>query len=332
MTIDRHFNPRSPRGERLRLRGHERRGHPISIHAPRVGSDVGAHLLQHRAHRISIHAPRVGSDRPSPSYKNLSVLFQSTLPAWGATSARMTCTAPIRNFNPRSPRGERLQRRIELIGGMLFQSTLPAWGATFGASSSMTRQVLFQSTLPAWGATGHLQPSRAHGLISIHAPRVGSDMYQLPFCNHSIISIHAPRVGSDGDNERKVTYAFIFQSTLPAWGATTRSTESTRTPVISIHAPRVGSDKAAARLKRMNCDFNPRSPRGERPDDYVHGVGGLEFQSTLPAWGATWDNDDAPIYLPFQSTLPAWGATYLSRRSIPPFEDFNPRSPRGERR
>ena len=33
--------------------------------------------------------------------------------------------------------------------------------------------------------------------ISIHAPRVGSDLFCLEVIAHGLISIHAPRVGSD---------------------------------------------------------------------------------------------------------------------------------------
>ena len=38
---------------------------------------------------------------------------------------------------------------------------------------------------------------RRYGSISIHAPRVGSDLTSLCFLLVSKISIHAPRVGSD---------------------------------------------------------------------------------------------------------------------------------------
>ena len=56
----------------------------ISIHAPREGSDMALRYTSpHKA--ISIHAPREGSDL-TPT----------------------TTTATTTNFNPRSPRGERL--------------------------------------------------------------------------------------------------------------------------------------------------------------------------------------------------------------------------------
>ena len=102
--------------------------------------------------------------------------------------------------------------------------------------------LLFQSTLPVWGATATNKVHTVNKLISIHAPRVGSDEglrqdmeNQGDFNPRSpcgerhlrlamitqmyYISIHAPRVGSD-----------VLRQTQRS------------TPVISIHAPRVGSD------------------------------------------------------------------------------------------
>ena len=101
-----HFNPRSPRGERLKLLVPVRHRAPISIHAPRVGSDrfvkgdrrvpgisihaprVGSDALAGKVSAsqiISIHAPRVGSDFTGRILCKMYTLFQSTLPAWGAT-------------------------------------------------------------------------------------------------------------------------------------------------------------------------------------------------------------------------------------------------------
>ena len=83
---------------------------------------------------------------------------------------------------------------------------------------------------------------RTSHVISIHAPRVGSDIKES--------SIHVP-------NRR-------FQSTLPGWGATQQRRHPVQQGRISIHAPRVGSDR---RRKSTDCGhsyFNPRSPGGER--------------------------------------------------------------------
>ena len=79
---------------------------PISIHAPRAGSDQSG--KQNLASVfISIHAPRAGSDFSPQAFR---------APSW--------------NFNPRSPCGERHSPPVILIRVILFQSTLPVRGAT----------------------------------------------------------------------------------------------------------------------------------------------------------------------------------------------------------
>ena len=105
----------------------------------------------------------------------VAVTFQSTLPVWGATSGEVV--------------------HDDLVQ---FQSTLPVWGATFNCFSIFLVN-RFQSTLPVWGATQ----------IFLHGTEV------------IMISIHAPRVGSDGDGIIAVPKDSLFQSTLPVWGATT---------------------------------------------------------------------------------------------------------------
>ncbi len=59
----------------------------ISIHAPRTGSDA-VEMSSIVSDKISIHAPRTGSDAVTVSDKSPSPLFQSTLPARGATHQR----------------------------------------------------------------------------------------------------------------------------------------------------------------------------------------------------------------------------------------------------
>ena len=79
-------------------------------------------------------------------------------------------------------------------------------------------------------------------------------------------------------------------------------------------------------------NFNPRSPRGERLTDIVIEEATEIFQSTLPARGATYNEFIKIDPNGFQSTLPARGATYASSLGGFAGGDFNPRSPRGERR
>ena len=126
----------------------------------------------------------------------------------------------LEHFNPRSPRGERPRMGCNSKNRCQFQSTLPAWGAT---TDEPHIYIIID--------------------ISIHAPRVGSDVFHLQVSLPIHISIHAPRVGSDAEPG-------LFQVG----------------DFISIHAPRVGSDIAAITPAVPIANFNPRSPRGERPD------------------------------------------------------------------
>ena len=63
---------------------------------------------------VSIHAPRVRSDRAFLHRELSWIVFQSTLPAWGATSMLASEIHELESFNPRSPRGERRHKRIEI--------------------------------------------------------------------------------------------------------------------------------------------------------------------------------------------------------------------------
>ena len=56
------FNPRSPHGERHPRDPHQLRLGRISIHAPRTGSDDLRKMYEPEKKEISIHAPRTGSD------------------------------------------------------------------------------------------------------------------------------------------------------------------------------------------------------------------------------------------------------------------------------
>ena len=153
----------------------------------------------------------------------------------------------------------------------------------------LRRQNGFQSTPSARRATGknHLRPS--HRPISIHALREESDSrlwlslttrrYFNPrpprgerlkyWCMESMpiwISIHALREESDTFTMDSPPFLFLFQSTPSA----RRATDVQLAPLvllrISIHALREESDCLPARSSPRRCYFNPRPPRGERPD------------------------------------------------------------------
>ena len=87
---------------------------------------------------------------------------------------------------------------------------------------------LFQSTLPVEGATPAPVDTHVDVVISIHAPREGSDLHTGCFWLSQQ----------------------IFQSTLPVGGATGKRCGGIFLKGISIHAPRGGSDRSSI---RPNC-------------------------------------------------------------------------------
>ena len=132
-----------------------------------------------------------------------------------------------------------------------FQSTLPAGGATLRFFTRLCNWVLFQSTLPAGGATAigdsgplrwrYFNPrsprgERLHGhlcaghliYISIHAPRGGSDFFRDQVCTVGLYfnprSPRGERLGWPQVPQKRS----LFQSTLPAGGATAKTTKSLR--------------------------------------------------------------------------------------------------------
>ena len=236
----------------------------ISIHAPREGSDLNVDLFSVKRHGISIHAPREGSD-------------------WSRSSVRPA----MRDFYPRSPRGERLCGGVVHNVDNSFLSTLPARGATFTWSKFIKFCREFLSTLPARGATCVFLLGALICEISIHAPREGSDELRKRSPSLYRISIHAPREGSDVRRQSLLPQDRGFLSTLPARGATKDAAADELAISISIHAPREGSDGAKVAKQTEKQNFYPRSPRGERPNITEKRLCGQIFLSTLPARGAT---------------------------------------------
>ena len=167
------FNPRSPWGERPMHQIVPVSRFRFQSTLP-VGGATTSFRQTKKSQSISIHAPRGGSDiddfRECGGQKN----FNPRSP-WGE---RPWLRPPSRpgscDFNPRSPWGERLVHGAVLVPLLRFQSTLPVGGATV-VFSNWSLVVRFQSTLPVGGATGGGGGGGRRYGISIHAPRGGSD-------------------------------------------------------------------------------------------------------------------------------------------------------------
>ena len=168
------------------------------------------------------------------------------------------------NFNPRSPWGERPFGRISAVHKLGISIHAPRGGSDF-LCYNMAIKVK----------------------ISIHAPRGGSDFESITIILGIHISIHAPRGGSDLGAAAPLTDQADFNPRSP-WGERPCRLGLWTEPVlISIHAPRGGSDSISTTLflpilafqstlpvggatrkpipgRRLDKDFNPRSPWGER--------------------------------------------------------------------
>ena len=162
-----------------------------------------------------------------------------------------------------------------------FQSTLPARGATKGTDSNVDT-IRFQSTLPARGATFTSSAIKTGDAISIHTPREGSDLLPL---QHGLpprhFNPHSPR-GERPQIWGMFLFGRLFQSTLPARGATAVCIPVRSSNDISIHTPREGSDQRMIHGVQMLGYFNPHSPRGERPQGLMRRPGTVYFNPHSP--------------------------------------------------
>ena len=196
------------------------------------------------------------------------------------------CCSPC-NFNPRSPHGERPPAKF------------PASTCTedFNPRSPHGER-RFSRFLPRFAV-----------IISIHAPRTGSDHPALRRASESLpISIHAPRTGSDDGSRRHFEKRGNFNPRSPH-----------------------GERRADVKLTLKQCSFQSTLPARGATDRVELKDRAFLFQSTLPARGATLELLKTAVYQSFQSTLPARGATLIRWVCCRGFFHFNPRSPHGER-
>ena len=169
--------------------------------------------------------------------------------------------------------------------------------------------------------------------ISIHAPRRGSDDRVLAVSsNNSAISIHAPRRGSDWQRNLPPSAIAAFQSTLPAGGATSAAATPILTHSFQSTLPAGGATVGVDGGDRHHSISIHAPRRGSDLISKVLSGFGLGFQSTLPAGGATGTyrdckdcNEDFNPRSPQGERLNA-----IATLSLPPL-NFNPRSPQGER-
>ena len=172
----RYFNPRSPHGERLKWQAAYQK-------CPRNFNPRSPH-----------------GERPPPTCKKTEKkLFQSTLPARGATSAMYTIP-PGRSFQSTLPARGATVRAAEMIRRIPHFNPRSPHGERLSCQQFAADRLRISIHAPRTGSDHTARPENG-GLkdISIHAPRTGSDQAPTQRLTVSEISLHAPRTGSDGD-------------------------------------------------------------------------------------------------------------------------------------
>ena len=190
------FNPCSPCGERQTWAAHRPRHKDFNPCSPCGERPAKAKKLFESGMKISIHAPRAGSDDPGPLKAS-----------W------------IQYFNPCSPCGERPDLLIRFVHQLYFNPCSPC-GERLWLHSSWREAVQFQSMLPVRGATPGPDPAQPKILISIHAPRAGSDQRRSHPCYVRRDFNPCSPCGERRSSACICTYTAAFQSMLPVRGAT----------------------------------------------------------------------------------------------------------------
>ena len=167
----------------------------------------------------------------------------------------------------------------------------------------------FQSTLPARGATHSTRCLPAEGTFQSTLPARGATGL------------------SPGKMEDT-----IFQSTLPARGATSFPTPGLSDVAFQSTLPARGATATARRGTPQSFHFNPRSPHGERPAARTSAATpDVPISIHAPRTGS----DDLLSRRLFLFTIsihaPRTGSDFTQSQMLVFVNDFNPRSPHGER-
>ena len=236
----------------------------ISIHALLTESD---HLLLghlRALYPISIHALLTESDQNPPIRFSISRDFNPRSPHGERRVSSCSSPGP-RNFNPRSPHGERPGGGSILRCGALISIHALLTESDGQAGKRNEAIHLFQSTLSSRRATNvGFGVLRISGNFNPRSPHGERRPVICVWHNIHGISIHALLTESDGLLADAHPDEHLFQSTLSSRRATSTSSRSGAEISISIHALLTESDCPPDPSAPCPCNFNPRSPHGER--------------------------------------------------------------------
>ena len=259
------FNPRSPHGERPSTLTISEGFHLISIHALLTESDqTAAENAQDAA--ISIHALLTESDQAGDGGDCCRRNFNPRSPHGERRVASGSSRSCHDDFNPRSPHGERRPVR---------------YGGSAGSPDFNPRSP--HGERPAWGSPSKSVQTFQSTLSSRRATRILRVPFSLSNIFQSTLSSRRATRGTTYIDGSKIQ----FQSTLSSRRATLPSvTTEERSEFQSTLSSRRATQQQRKGQQKF-AYFNPRSPHGERPSGPSETSPLEVFQSTLSSRRAT---------------------------------------------
>ena len=232
------FQSTLPRGERLVNYRVYQDSETISIHAPARGATIFGKYICHMPGNFNPRS-REGSDYKKVSGELHAVIFQSTLPRGERRKDHAGQPVWSGHFNPRSREGSDGVPSFALIPLNFISIHAPARGATI----LLCNIQLFSD-------------------ISIHAPARGATSDKESKTGWITISIHAPARGATITKLMDQILQFIFQSTLPRGERQLMENGMILFILFQSTLPRGERRKIFHTLRRLCCNFNPRSREG----------------------------------------------------------------------
>ena len=191
----------------------------------------------------------------------------------------------VRDFNPRSPHGERRLLRLSNPQWDLISTHAPRTGSDTKADGVLSEVKAFQPTLPARGATRKRNFDAKELLISTHAPRTGSDAYQyryaVPSDHFNPRSPHGERLG----DFRACSVRPYFNPRSPHGERQGRKPSRLPPRYFNPRSPH-GERQYAQVDWEGETYFNPRSPHGERHAGGTKARAGREISTHAPRTGS----------------------------------------------
>ena len=237
----RHFNPRIPRGMRLRFQYSDWKLKMISIHASREGCDVLDCLT---SSIVSYFNPRIPRGmRPPTLFISLpKLVFQSTHPARDATlgSTQVRQTAPFQSTHPARDATSRSRRTG--TGSGYFNPRIPRGMRRLPTPLYGFIRSDFNPRIPRGMRQSRQKAPVIPTGISIHASREGCDYTNVGYQAGRVISIHASREGCDSTDEINKQDNKYFNPRIPRGMRLVSVCLILQVFYISIHASREGCD------------------------------------------------------------------------------------------